>query len=129
MHCRPSHVLPAVLHPTKCCVKHNFINNVVPHIHPTHTTTVNHVNYQHQHYFPQTQSVVNEVTHQQFFHPPGSVPPFGPGAVAGANIGPGPFGAPGPGPMPGFAPGPGAVAGAEFMPGQAQVPPNWRRRR
>ncbi|RSK51892.1 CotD family spore coat protein [Bacillus canaveralius] len=123
MHCRPHHVLPAIVHPTKCCVKHNFMNNVVPHIHPTHTTTVNHLNYQHQHYFPQTQSFVNDVSNQQFYHPPGSVPPFGPGAVAGAGIGPGP--------MPGFGPGPGpgAVAGAEYMPGQAQVPPNWRRRR
>ncbi|MFB6466053.1 CotD family spore coat protein [Cytobacillus sp. Hz8] len=29
--------------------EHNFINNVVPHIHPSHTTTVNHINIQHKH--------------------------------------------------------------------------------
>ncbi|WP_445492264.1 CotD family spore coat protein [Niallia sp. 03133] len=65
MHCRPKHVLPAVVHPTKCCVNHTFSNNIVPHIHPTHTTTVNHVNYEHQHYFPHTQSVENVVTNTQ----------------------------------------------------------------
>jgi spore coat protein D len=125
MHCKPSHVLPAVVHPTKCCVNHNFVNNVVPHIHPTHTTTVNHINFQHKHYFPHTQSVVDEVTNQQFFHPPYPAgPAFGPrprpGAVAGAFM-------PDYGPGPGFGPGmgPSAVAGAEFFPG-AQMPPNWR---
>ncbi|EIJ78631.1 Spore coat protein CotD [Bacillus methanolicus PB1] len=119
MYCKPSHVLPAIVHPTKCCVDHNFVNNVVPHIHPTHTTTVNHINYQHQHYFPHSQSVVNEVTNQQFFNPPYPVAgPFGPrprpGAVAGAFD------------YPGYGPGmgPDAVAG-EYFPG-AQKPPNWR---
>ncbi|MGP7816020.1 CotD family spore coat protein [Niallia sp. 01092] len=84
MHCkpRPSCVLPAVVHPTKCCVNHTFSNNIVPHIHPTHTTTVNHVNYEHQHYFPQTQSVENVVTNTQ------------------ANMGPAPAPYPAPGPAP-----------------------------
>jgi spore coat protein D len=88
MHCRPN-ILPTVVHPTKCCVNHTFTNNVVPHVHPSHTTTVNHINYQHQHYFPHTQSAVNEVTHQHFVAGPGPAPapgPFGAGA-------PGPFGA------------------------------------
>ncbi|KAB2333635.1 MULTISPECIES: CotD family spore coat protein [Bacillaceae] len=111
MHCGPkkTNVLPAVVHPTKCCVNNTFQNNVVPHIHPTHTTTVNHINYDHVHYFPQTQSTVNEVTNQQFVAGPGPVPGFG--AAPGFG-GPGPgFGAPGPGfggPGPGFGtPGPG----------------------
>ncbi len=78
MHCRPrpSQVLPAVMHPTKHCVNHTFSNYEVPHIHPQHTTTVNHVNYQHKHYFPQTQSVVSDVTNQQFNC--GPRPPMGP---------------------------------------------------
>jgi spore coat protein D len=75
MYCKPSHVLPAIVHPTKCCVNHNCCNYVVPHIHPTHTTTVNHHMYQHQHYFPQTQSVVNEASHQHFNCGP-QWPPF-----------------------------------------------------
>lgn len=105
MHCKPN-VLPAVVHPTKCCVNQTFQNNIVPHIHPTHTTTVNHVNFQHQHFFPQTQSTVNEVTHQNFVAPPGpvtTVPFGGPGAQFG---GPGAsFGGPGFGAGP-FGPGP-----------------------
>ena len=157
MHCRPTNVLPAVVYPTKCCVNHNFINNVVPHIHPAHTTTVNHINYQNQHYFPQTQSVVNEVTSQQFFNPPyPAAPGFGapprPGAVAGAATGPGfpPGPGMGPGMMgpgmmgPGMGPGmmgpgmgPGMMGpGAGPAPGavagaqampSAQMPPNWKR--
>lgn len=142
MFCKPSHVLPAIVHPTKCCVNHNFVNNVVPHIHPTHTTTVNHINFDHQHFFPQSHSAVNNVTNQQFFNPPYPVegpafgPPPRPGAVAGAfapGYGPGPGFGPGMGPGygpgmgPGYGPGmgPSAVAGAESFPG-AQKPPNWR---
>ncbi|MCA1037101.1 spore coat protein [Bacillus infantis] len=99
MHCGPRpNICPAVVHPTKCCVNHTFQNNVVPHIHPTHTTTVNHINFQHQHYFPQTQSVVNEVTNQQFVAGPGPAPGFGGpgfgGPGAGGFGGPG-FGGPG----------------------------------
>lgn len=95
---QPSQVLPAIVHPTKCCTKHTFSNVVQPHIHPSHTTIVNHTNVQNQHYFPQTQSVANQVTNQNFNMGPG------PGQVAGAY-------------MPG--PGPGQVAGA-YMPGYGQ---------
>ena len=94
-------VLPAVVHPTKCCVKHKQYNYVIPEIHPSHTTTVNHINYQHQHSFPHTESCVNEVTNTQSFGPapgPGLVPPIGPGMVPPAGPGFGP-------PMPGFGPG------------------------
>jgi spore coat protein D len=65
MHCRPK-VLAPIVHPTKCCVQNNYAETIVPHIHPQHTTIVNHDFYKHQHYFPQTQSVENEVTHQHF---------------------------------------------------------------
>ncbi|WP_170007053.1 CotD family spore coat protein [Bacillus fonticola] len=80
MHCpkRPDCVMPPVVHPTKTCVNHTFSNTVVPHIHPQHNVTVNHQNYQHNHYFPQSQSVAQEVTNQQNFYPPGSAPyPYG----------------------------------------------------
>ncbi|WNS73983.1 spore coat protein [Bacillus sp. DTU_2020_1000418_1_SI_GHA_SEK_038] len=104
MYCgpRPTNVLPATVSPTKCCVNHTFQNTIVPHIHPSHTTTVNHHNFQHVHSFPHTQSVVNEVTHQQFVAPPGpGVAPFGgPGAFPQAGFGAqpqGPFGVPRPG--------------------------------
>ncbi|WP_018660311.1 CotD family spore coat protein [Heyndrickxia acidiproducens] len=58
-HCRP-HVLPAVVHPTKCCVTHTHQDFIVPHIFPTHTTHVNHQVYHQQNYFPHTHSFVNE---------------------------------------------------------------------
>ena len=62
-------VCPPIVHPTKCCVNNAQYNYIVPHIHPSHTTNVNHYMYQHQHYFPHTESVVNEVSNQQFICP------------------------------------------------------------
>ncbi|GIN91996.1 hypothetical protein J6TS1_24370 [Siminovitchia terrae] len=95
-------VLPAVVHPTKCCVNHKFYNNIIPEIHPTHTTNVNHINCEHQHYFPHTESVVNEVTNTQSFAPgpgPGIGVPPGPGFGPMAGPGMGPMMGPGMGPM------------------------------
>lgn len=86
MFCRPTNVLPAIVHPTKCCVNHSFSNNVVPHIHPSHTTNVHHTKFDHVHYFPHTQSSVNEVSHQHFYG--GPRPPFG---AYGPRPGAGPF--------------------------------------
>jgi spore coat protein D len=88
MHCCPTNILPTVVHPTKCCVNHTCTNNVVPHVHPTHTTTVNHINFQHQHFFPQTQSAVNQVTHQHFVAGPRPTPGF----FGAGPYGPRPFG-------------------------------------
>lgn len=87
--CKPnvSNVLPAVVHPTKHCVKNTFTNNVVPHIHPTHTTTVNHVNFQHQHFFPQTNSTETVVTNQNFVAAPAPAPTaVSPGAFGGGGF-------------------------------------------
>ncbi|MBU8879050.1 spore coat protein [Bacillus sp. FJAT-29790] len=98
MYCgpRPSCILPPIVHPTQCCVNNTFQNNVVPHIHPTHTTNVNHINFQHEHFFPHTESFVNEVTNQQFVAAPThagfGVP--GPGGFGGPV---GPYGVPRPG--------------------------------
>lgn len=91
-HCKPK-VLPAIVHPTKCCVNHTGQNYVVPHIHPSQTTTVNHEFYAHNHYYPNTQSFANEVNHQHFNVVPGPGPgpgPF-PGAVPRPFPGAGPF--------------------------------------
>jgi spore coat protein D len=109
MFCRPqsSCILPAVVHPTKCCVNQTFSEAIVPHIHPVHTTTVNNMNYVHKHYFPKTQSAVSNVTQQHFKCGDDSCPmPMGPG-VGGPGMGPG-FGGPGMGPGfggPGMGPG------------------------
>jgi spore coat protein D len=88
MFCRP-HVVAPIIHPPQCCVQHHFDATIVPHIHPSHTTHVNHHLFQHQHYFPHTESVVDEVANQQVFVPgPAPFPP-----------GPAPF-PPGPTPFP-----------------------------
>lgn len=102
--------MPPVIHPTQNIVNHTFSTTVVPHIHPVHTTTVNHHLYQHKHYCPTTASCAEDVCNQQI----NCCPPCGPGAMpAGPGFGAGPmpagpgFGAgpmPGPGPM--MGPGP-----------------------
>lgn len=61
----PTQVAPAQVSPTQEVVKTNIFNTVVPHFHPVHTTTVNRHVTHHQHYFPRTQSVVNEYEETQ----------------------------------------------------------------
>lgn len=61
----PTQTLPPVVHPTQNVINKNIMKHVVPHVHPTHTTTVNEHVFQHQHHFPQTQSVVNKCCNQQ----------------------------------------------------------------
>ncbi|WP_337050970.1 spore coat protein [Priestia megaterium] len=123
MYPRPTKCMPPIVHPTKCCTQFTSQEVVVPHIHPSHNTLVNHTNVKHVHYFPQTQSVVNETSNQQFFggaqqYPtqvggagyPGQVAGAGyPGQVAGAGY-PGQMGGY-PGQMAGY---PGQVAGASY---------------
>lgn len=56
----PTQVAPTQVSPTQQFVKTNLFNTVVPHVHPSHTTIVNKQLINHQHYFPHTQSVVNQ---------------------------------------------------------------------
>nr|WP_295973265.1 CotD family spore coat protein [uncultured Bacillus sp.] len=108
--CCPTTVCPAVVHPTKCCVNHTCQNVIIPHVHPLHTTTVNHINYQNQHHFPQSASVVNEVTNTDIGAVPGLPPAptagfgagFAPGATPGFGSGFGMGFGPGVRPRPGF---------------------------
>lgn len=116
--------LPPVIHPTQNIVNHTFSTTVVPHIHPVHTTTINHHMFQHKHFCPQTASCAEDVCNQHINCcnpcapampttlpanvPPNAVPGFGMGAPGFGPGGPG-FGPGGPGfggPRPGFAPGP-----------------------
>jgi spore coat protein D len=111
---------PPVIHPTKQVVNHTFSTTVVPHIHPTHTTTINHHMFQHKHYCPQTASCAQDCCHQHINCCKGGMPAPAPTAVAGAqsnalppgnnmppNMGPGMMGpGMGPGMMgPGMGPG------------------------
>ncbi|PFP31285.1 spore coat protein CotD [Bacillus sp. AFS073361] len=135
--------MPPVIHPTQQIVNHTFSTTVVPHIHPVHTTTVNHHLFQHKHFCPQTASCAEEVCNQQIncCNPcaapmpatlpaanalpnalPGG-PGFGPG-MGGPGFGPG-MGGPGFGPGiggPGFGPGMGGPGGPGFAPGPFMGP-------
>jgi spore coat protein D len=56
----PAQYDPPLVSPGQQYVKTNIFNKVVTHLHPSHTTTVNKQMINHQHYFPHTESVVNE---------------------------------------------------------------------
>lgn len=114
--------MPPVIHPTQECVNHTFSTTVVPHIHPVHTTTINHHMYQHKHYCPETASCAEECCNQHInccnTCAPAPMPPVMPMANALPNALPnapgfGGMGGPGfGGGAPGFAPG-----GPGFGPG------------
>ncbi len=115
----PNSMAP-IVHPTKCCVKNLYSTTEVPHIHPSHTTYVNNQQFQHKHYFPHTDSMVDSVSHQHFNCGPGGpgmggAPGMGgqPGQVMGAQTGPG-YGQMGM---------PGQVMGAQQGPGMGQMGP------
>ncbi|MEH7085627.1 CotD family spore coat protein [Neobacillus drentensis] len=115
--------MPPVIHPTQQIVNHTFSTTVVPHIHPVHTTTVNHHLFQHKHFCPQTASCAEEVCNQQInccnpcAAPMPAVLPAAnalPNALPGGpGFGPG-MGGPG---GPGFGPGMGGPGGPGFGPG------------
>src|SRR4051794_20948087 len=103
--------LPPVIHPTQQIVNHTFSTTVVPHIHPVHTTTINHHMYQHKHYCPQTESCAEECCNQHINCCNTCAPTAAmPVAMPAPNAVPG-FGGPN-APGPGFAPG-----GPGFAPG------------
>ena len=56
----PAQYDPPLFDPPQQYVKTNLFNKVVTHAHPSHTTTVNKLHVNHQHYFPHTESCVNE---------------------------------------------------------------------
>ena len=56
----PAQYDPPLVSPGQQYVKTNIFNKVVTHLHPSHTTTVNKQMINHQHYFPHTESCVNE---------------------------------------------------------------------
>ena len=56
----PAQYDPPLVSPAQQYVKTNLLNKVVTHVHPSHTTTVNKQMINHQHYFPHTESCVNE---------------------------------------------------------------------
>lgn len=97
-----------IVHPVKHNTVHTCSESEVLHVHPSHTTVVNHHLVKNQHIFPHSTSFQNVTNSVDQFGPSFEVPGpgFGPGQVAGAmqpGVGPGAM-------MPGG--GPGQVAGA-----------------
>jgi spore coat protein D len=78
----PTQYDPGTVDPAQQYVKTNLFNKVVSHVHPSHTTTVNKLHVNHQHFFPHTESCVNECceTHTMCgcpVNPCGPTMPFG----------------------------------------------------
>ena len=73
----PTQVTSPIVHPTQHSVNRNVFRHVVPHIHPSHTHTVNEHQYQHQHYFTHTCSTSNKCCSQHVVcgHIPPPCPP------------------------------------------------------
>nr|WP_325048697.1 CotD family spore coat protein [Peribacillus glennii] len=61
--------MPAQVSPPQNFVNTNVFPHVVPHVHPSHTTNVNKHVFTHQHYFPHTQSTVNQCFEQHVVCP------------------------------------------------------------
>ena len=76
----PTQYDPGLVDPAQQYVKTNLFNKVVTHLHPSHTTTVNKLHINHQHYFPHTESCVNECceTHTMCGVPVNPCCPIGP---------------------------------------------------
>ena len=71
LHCPPSvaptQYDPGTVDPPQTAVKTTYFPHVVQHVHPTHTVNVNKHVYTHQHYFPHSESCVNECCEQHVF--------------------------------------------------------------
>ncbi|WP_277680328.1 spore coat protein [Gracilibacillus dipsosauri] len=63
-----------VVHPTKCNVVNTCSESVVNHIHPSHTTCMNHHLVKNVHYYPHTTSNQYSVDEVNLYG--GSMPPM-----------------------------------------------------
>ncbi|SES65325.1 spore coat protein D [Oceanobacillus limi] len=104
--CKPKQVV----HPTKCNVVNTCSEETIQHIHPSHTTVMNHHLIKNEHVYPHSTSYGNTVNSVDVFGGAFNVPSPGPGAPAGPGAGPG-FAPGGPGV------GPAGAAGRPPMPG------------
>lgn len=79
-----------VVHPVKHNVVHRHTKEIVKHVHPSHTTVMNHHLVKNKHVFPHSTSVKNTYNEVDVFGRPGrpvagAMSPGGyPGQVAGA---------------------------------------------
>lgn len=106
-HCHKPHwgcqkPVKEIVHPTTCNVVHHCTEETVKHIHPSHTTVMNHHLVKNQHVYPHSTSVQNTYDEVDVF---GGAYNTGPGNQVGGAMSPG-------------YQGPGQVAGAK-SPGYA----------
>jgi len=113
-----------VVHPVKENVVHCCSEETVKHVHPSHTTVVNHHLIKNEHVYPHSTSFENTVNEVDVFGGAFNTPPMAPGNQVGGAM------SPGMGPGPGMPPGrppyggpmPGQVGGA-MNPGMGCGPP------
>jgi len=113
-HCGCHSCQQTIVHPTKYNCVNQYSQSQVTHVHPSHTTVMNHHTVNNHHVFPHSTSVQNTTNSVDTYGGSFEVP--APGQVAGA-MSPGA----GQGFGPGFGPG-GQVAGA-MSPGFGQGGP------
>ncbi|WP_083391991.1 CotD family spore coat protein [Bacillus sp. MUM 13] len=78
-HIAPAQEDPPIYDPAQNYVNTNIYPHIVPHIHPSHTTTVNKQVFMHQHYFPHTESCMNVCCHEHIICGPRHIPCCHPG--------------------------------------------------
>ncbi|MBO8154996.1 MAG: spore coat protein CotD [Bacillaceae bacterium] len=72
-----------IVYPTKHNVKNNVIPHEVDHIHPSHTTVMNHHVVHNKHYYPHTASVGSTCSNVHYNMGPGPQFPYGAGYPMG----------------------------------------------
>lgn len=95
-----------IVHPTKHNCVNQYSESVVEHVHPSHTTVMNHHLVKNKHIYPHSTSVQNNSNSVNEFGGAYNMPP---GNQVGGAMSPG---GPGMGAGPGYGPGNGQVAGA-----------------
>lgn len=107
------HACKTIVYPTKHNCVNKYSESTVNHVHPSHTTIMDHHLVKNNHFFPHSTSVQPTWNSVDQFGGAYEVPAQ-PGQVAGASSPPG-----GPGYGPGMGQGPGQVMGA-MQPGMGQ---------
>ncbi|MGY0694412.1 CotD family spore coat protein [Virgibacillus sp. FSP13] len=86
-----------IVHPVKHNCVHHCTESVVEHVHPSHTTVMNHHLVKNKHVFPHSTSIQNtedcvDEYGGSFNYPPQTSPGFGPGNQVAGAMSPGNFG-------------------------------------
>src|SRR5690625_1812643 len=87
---RPNCGCKEIVYPVKQNVVHTCSEETVKHIHPSHTTVVNHHLVKNEHIYPHSTSFENTFNEVNVFGgAPQTMAPFGPGGQVGGAMSPG----------------------------------------